>query len=100
MIKVASLKDIGPGKALSVEVEGKTVGLFNVDGKIYAMDNECTHAGGPLCEGEVSQTTVVCPWHGATFDLTNGQALGPPAFEAVTCYKVITEGDDIKIEAT
>ena len=98
LVTVASKKNIEVGKTFSAMVQGKAVGLFNVDGKIYAMDSECTHAGGPLCEGEITGTTVTCPWHGASFNLTNGEALSAPAFEALNCYKVVVEGDDVKIE--
>ncbi len=98
-IKVASKKDIAPGQAVTVTVNNKQVAVFNVDGKFFAIDGECTHAGGPLCEGEVVGTTVRCPWHGALFDLTNGTALEAPAFDAVTCYKVEVDGDDIKVAA-
>ena len=97
--KVASIKEIALGQAISVGLDGKSIALFNVQGKIFAVDNECTHAGGPICEGEVSGTTVTCPWHGASFNLTNGEVLKAPASDNLNCYKVIIDGDDIKIEA-
>ena len=96
--KVASKKELLTGKAVSVNIENKTIALFNVGGKIYAMDNECTHAGAPLCEGELDGNVITCPWHGATFDVTTGHVLGAPAFENLPSYKVIVEGDDITIE--
>jgi Rieske Fe-S protein len=58
----------------------------------------CTHRGGPLSEGDVQGTRVTCPWHGADFDLKTGALLGPPAQKGVPSYKVVVEGDDIKIE--
>ena len=98
LIKIAEVKDVLPGQAAAFTVEGQRVALFNVEGTYYAIADTCTHAGGPLSEGEVQGTKVSCPWHGADFDLKTGAALGPPADEAVASYKVVVEGDDIKVE--
>lgn len=95
---VAKISDIQPGMAKLVEAAGKRVALFNVDGKFYAIDDTCTHRGGPLSEGELNGDTVTCPWHNATFDVKTGQATGPPAQKGVQSYKVQVEGADIKIE--
>ena len=62
-IKIASTADLAPGKARCVEVGGKKVALFNLEGTFYAIDDTCTHRGGPLSEGEVSGEEVTCPWH-------------------------------------
>ena len=62
--------EIEPGQARLVDVKGKEIALFNVDGEFFALDNTCTHRGGPLAEGEVAGHKVTCPWHGATFDPT------------------------------
>jgi nitrite reductase/ring-hydroxylating ferredoxin subunit len=64
----------------------------------YAIGDTCTHRGGPLSEGDVQGARVTCPWHGADFDLKTGAALGPPARKGVPSYKVVVEGDDIKVE--
>ena len=95
--KVADLKDIPPGKSACVEFGGEKVALFNVDGTVYAIANTCSHRGGPLSEGEVEGTTVTCPWHGASFDLKTGAALGPPAMQGVMRYEVTTKGNDVLI---
>lgn len=97
LLKVAETKDVPAGENTAVEVGGKKVALFNVDGNYYAVDDTCTHRGGPLSEGAVEGTRVTCPWHGATFDLTTGDA-SSPAPSGVSCYKVHVEGNDIKIE--
>ena len=99
LIKVAEKKDLLVGKAMTVEVNGNKIALFNVNDKYYAIDDTCTHAGGPLSEGEVKGTTVTCPWHGAEFNITNGEVLGEPAPEGVKSYKVHIEGEEIKIES-
>ncbi len=98
LIKVAETKDVPPGTAKAVDVEGRAVALFNVDGTYYAIDDTCTHRGGPLSEGAVEGAVVTCPWHGATFDVTTGNVLGPPAAEGVAHYNVQVEGSHIKVE--
>ena len=98
LIKIAVAKDVPPGQAAAFTVEGQRIALFNVDGAYYAIGDSCTHRGGPLSEGDVQGTKVTCPWHGAAFDLKTGTALGPPAQKDVPSYKVVVEGDDIKVE--
>jgi 3-phenylpropionate/trans-cinnamate dioxygenase ferredoxin component len=96
--RVASVTDVPPGGALGVEVQGRRIALFNVEGTIYAIDDTCTHNGGPLSEGVPVGTAVVCPWHGAEFDLGTGEVLGPPAESPVRCYPARVVGDTIEIE--
>ena len=81
-----------------VGVGGKHIALFNIGGSYYAIDDTCTHRGGPLSEGAVRGTTVTCPWHGAQYDLKSGGVLGPPAPQGVASYKVVVEDDDVRIE--
>ena len=99
LVKVAEKKDLPSGKAIAVAVNGKPIALFNVNDQYYAIEDTCTHAGGSLSEGEVKGTTVTCPWHGAEFNITNGEVLGEPAPEGVKSYKIHLDGEDIKIEA-
>jgi len=95
---VAKKRDLKPGTSICVEVGEHKIALFNVAETLYAIDDTCTHRGGPLSEGDVSSTVVTCPWHGAQFDLGTGAVLGPPAAQGVSCYEILVEGDDIKIE--
>ena len=97
-LTVARTDEIGPGQAKLVEVDGNEIAIFNIDGSYHAIDNTCSHVGGPLCEGEIAGTEVTCPWHGAVFDVTSGQVLGPPAPESVARYNVRVEGSDIEVE--
>lgn len=97
-IKVAMVGEIDPGEARRVEAGGKRIALFNIDGTFYAIDDTCTHRGGPLSEGMVVGTEVTCPWHGAVFDVTNGSVLGAPAPRDVDRYAVRVEGEDIEVE--
>ncbi|RMG51372.1 MAG: non-heme iron oxygenase ferredoxin subunit [Acidobacteria bacterium] len=97
-VKVAKTSEIGPGEAKTVEVKGTVIGLFNVDGQYYAIENTCTHVGGPLAEGMIDGDEVTCPWHGARFKISTGEVLGPPAQSDVATYTVRVQGDDIEIE--
>lgn len=94
--KVADLPD--PGKML-VEADNRLIVLFRVGGKYYALDDVCTHDGGPLSEGELDAKacTIACPRHGAKFDIKNGAALTMPATEPTTAYEVKVEGDNILV---
>src|SRR5262245_44009209 len=98
LFKVAETKDLPPGRASAFDVDGRRIAVFNVGGTYYAIDDTCPHNGGPLSEGEVAETKVTCPWHAAEFDLKSGEVLSPPAFEGVKSYKVVVEGNDIKVE--
>jgi len=97
-VRVATVDEVPAGQAKLVEINGQEIALFNVDGAFHALDNNCTHVGGPLCEGEITGTEVTCPWHGAVFDVTSGQVLGPPAGSNVNRYNVRIDGADVEIE--
>jgi len=98
-VKVAQTNEIEPGQARLVDVKGKKIALFNVEGRFFAIDNTCSHKGGPLAEGEVSGHVVTCPWHHGRFDLRTGEVVGPPPQRAVTRYGVRVTGSDIEVEA-
>ena len=97
-VTVAKTSEISQGQAKAVEVKGAPVAIFNVGGTYYAIEDTCSHVGGPLSEGTVEGTTVNCPWHGAQFDLASGKVLMPPAASGVKSYKVRVEGSEIKLE--
>ena len=99
-IKVATVDEIPVNESKLVEVDDVRVALFNLDGKIYAIEDICTHDGGPLVEGEiVNGCQVICPRHGARFDIRTGKALSFPAFEPTNTYAVRVEGQDVWIES-
>ena len=97
-VKAAKVGELGENTTKLFEAEGKSIALVNAAGSYYAIDNHCTHVGGPLCEGTVDVDAVVCPWHGARFDVKTGQALSGPARGDVACYPVRQEGGDIEVE--
>ncbi|MBI4564858.1 MAG: Rieske (2Fe-2S) protein [Planctomycetes bacterium] len=98
-VKVASLSDLAPGTSRMVEAEGKEVALYNVDGKIFASTNICPHQGGPLAEGVLEGTTIVCPWHAWAFDLTSGTSPVNPRLKIET-YAVKVENDGIYVNVS
>ncbi len=100
LTKVATLSEIPPGTCRQVDAGGQAVAVFNVAGTLYAIGGTCTHRGGPLGEGELDGTVVTCPWHGAQFNVTTGQVVGPPAGQSVPAYTVIVEGEDIKVDVS
>ena len=97
-VKVATTDEMATQPAKCVEVDGEKIALFKVDGALYALSDTCTHRGGPLSEGEAEGTEVICPWHGARFDLRTGAAVGPPAQTGVKSYPVKVTDRDIEIE--
>lgn len=90
--EVGPLAEFPPGERRIVYLAGQQVGLFNVKGTLYALSNRCTHARGPLTEGEVEQQdgvcTVTCPWHYARFALSSGQVVDGIASSGVRPYAV------------
>ena len=98
LIKVSTLTDLAPGTCRQVDAGGRPVALFNVNGMMYAIHGTCTHRGGPLGEGELDGSVVTCPGHGAQFDVTSGQVVGPPAERSVHAYRVVVEDEDIKVD--
>jgi len=94
-VRVAATTDIpDPGKTL-VDVEGEMVALFHVEGRFYAIDDVCTHDGGPLADGELRDHKIACPRHGAKFDIRTGAALSMPAVRATRAHDVKVEGDAV-----
>ena len=97
-VKAAGIDEIPAGQGKTAEVGGDPIAIFNVDGAYYAIGDSCTHQGAPLSGGHVVDNVVTCPWHGAKFDITNGDPLSPPAFGSVACYKVRVGADGVEIE--
>jgi nitrite reductase/ring-hydroxylating ferredoxin subunit len=80
-----------------VKVAGKEVTVYNVAGEYYATQDDCTHVGGPLSEGELKENIVTCPWHGSCFDVKSGRAQCGPATEPLATYQVTVMGDRLSV---
>jgi len=95
-VRVAATTEVAPGHGKTVEVNGKRLAVFNVDGAFYAVDDACKHKGGPLGEGELDGCIVTCPWHGWTYDVRTGVSPDDPEC-AVGRYDVKVDGDDVLV---
>lgn len=107
---VGPVSEFAPGDRRIVEVEGRSVGVFNVNGRFYALRNVCPHQAAPLCLGSVKGMTLPsapgeyewgrdgeilrCPWHGWEFDITNGRSIFNPHRTRVKTYEVTVEADE------
>ena len=100
LIKVATVDEVPVNGSKLVEIDFVRIALFNLNGEFYAIEDVCTHDGGPLVEGEiVNGHEVNCPRHGARFDIRTGEALSLPAFEPTAVYEVYIQGNDLFIES-
>ena len=107
---VGTVAEIEPGQRKIVEINGVSIGVFNVRGTYYALRNSCPHQGAPLCLGSVKGTTLPsapgeyiwaregeilrCPWHGWEFDLLTGRSIFNPHRVRVKAYEVTVEPPD------
>ena len=98
MSAVARKSDIEPGTTKRVEIDGQSLLLCNVDGEIYAIEDVCTHDGGALDQGELTGERIMCPRHGAFFDVRTGDALTLPAIEPVRTFNVRVQGEEIFVD--
>jgi 3-phenylpropionate/trans-cinnamate dioxygenase ferredoxin component len=96
-VTVATADEVQPGERLIVELGRRWVAVFNIDGQYYAIEDRCTHDDGPVAEGELRGCIIECPRHGATFDVTNGKVLSPPALVDVPTFAVRVEGNNIQV---
>lgn len=96
-VSIAKTDDVPDGQGRIVEAAGRTLALFNVDGTFYAVDNACTHRGGPLGEGDLHGTVVICPWHGWRWDVRTGANANNPAVK-VACFPVTVEQGQVFVE--
>src|SRR5205807_5122389 len=101
---VARVDEIPPGQRKIVDVAGRSIGVFNLNGEFFALRNRCPHQGGPLCEGRLrgaieavvpgeitfsrAGEILTCGWHGGEFDIRTGQSWGDPSRLPVRRYEV------------
>lgn len=96
-VPVCHRSDVPDPGSIVVEVYGRMIALFHVDGQFWALDDRCTHDGGPLAEGPLEGHVVICPRHGARFDIRDGRALTMPATGTTVTHEVQVEGDEVRV---
>jgi len=95
--KVAKIGDLKPSKSKAVDIDGESIALYNVDGKVYATSNICSHRGGPLAEGRLNGEIIACPWHGWCYNVRTGVCDDSDSVKIRT-YPVRIEGDDVFVD--
>jgi 3-phenylpropionate/trans-cinnamate dioxygenase ferredoxin component len=90
-VEIAPVSDLPPGERMFLDFRDEPIVLFNIAGSFYAIGDVCTHDGGPLGDGEVDDHQVICPRHGARFDVRDGTALTMPAVVDAPSYPVQIE---------
>lgn len=87
-VRVAAVETLPAGGRVVADVDGTPVAVFNLGGQFFAIEDVCTHDGGELASGELRGTEIVCPRHGARFDIRTGAVTAPPAYAPVTAFPV------------
>jgi 3-phenylpropionate/trans-cinnamate dioxygenase ferredoxin subunit len=100
MIAICPVAELPPGAHRLVEWEDLEIGVFNVDGELFAIEDRCSHDDGVLLDGAVDaeRCAVECPRHGSWFDLRSGRPLNLPAYQPVDTFPVHVVDDVIKLE--
>jgi 3-phenylpropionate/trans-cinnamate dioxygenase ferredoxin subunit len=96
-LTAASLDEVPPGRTKAVELGGRSILLCNSDGRVFAIENRCSHAEQPLDCGRMRLGWISCPMHGARFDLESGEALKGPAVEPIDTFAVRVIGGMIEV---
>ena len=98
-LPVAKVSEIADPGSLLVEVDGRLVVVIRAAGHFYALNDVCTHDGGPLSDGplDAKEGTIACPRHGAKFDIKTGAAVTMPATKPTITHGVKVEGDRVYV---
>jgi naphthalene 1,2-dioxygenase system ferredoxin subunit len=97
-IDIASKADVTEDDVMGVDIDAKSIALYQVDGEIFATDNICTHGNARLCDGFLEGHEIECPLHQGKFDIRSGKAMCAPLTEDIRTYPVKIEGDRVFIE--
>ncbi|MEO0973298.1 MAG: Rieske 2Fe-2S domain-containing protein, partial [Pseudomonadota bacterium] len=98
LVRVAAAADLAEGEMQEIEVEGTKLLLSNVGGQFYATSAFCTHYGAPLATGVLAGPKVICPWHHAVFDVTDGALDEPPALDDLARFTTTVEGGEVFVD--
>ena len=96
-IEIAPADQLPNGERLFVEVDGRPIVIFNIAGNLYAIGDVCTHDEGPLGDGEIEGCDIICPRHGARFDIRTGKTMGLPAVVDIPAYPLRVRDGMIEI---
>jgi 3-phenylpropionate/trans-cinnamate dioxygenase ferredoxin subunit len=96
--RVAGASDVPAGEIRVFSVNGDSIAVANVEGSFFALDNVCTHDGGPLGEGKLSGDEVECPRHGARFEVATGRVTAFPAVLPVRTYPVRVQDGTVEVD--
>ena len=97
IVRLCNLSDIPAGEGLRLETPFGAVAVFVLNGVVYAMQDQCTHAGASLADGRCRDGWVECPVHRGRFDLTTGAAIKPPCTIPIKIYGVKLVGDEVYV---
>jgi 3-phenylpropionate/trans-cinnamate dioxygenase ferredoxin component len=99
-LEVCPLDELPPGEMKIVTAGPLSIGVYNIEGELYAIEDRCSHDDGPLAEGDwdPEECVVICPRHGSRFDLRTGNALTLPAYLPVETFRVRVEDGLVKVE--
>jgi 3-phenylpropionate/trans-cinnamate dioxygenase ferredoxin subunit len=102
-IDVAPIEELPPGSVKIVHAGDVMIGVYNLNGELYAIEDRCSHDDGPLAEGEFDpdEGVAICPRHGSKFDIRSGRALTLPAYLPVDTFPVrIDDNGIVKVAVT
>ena len=102
LVTVGSVEELPPGTVKIMHVGQVAVGIYNLNGEFFAIEDRCSHDDGPLAEGEFDpeRGVAICPRHGANFDIRTGRPLTLPAYEPVDTFPVVVEDGVVKVDVT
>ena len=98
-LTVCPVAELQPGEVKIVRAGELAIGVYNLGGEYYAIEDRCSHDDGPLAEGdfEPDEGVAICPRHGSRFDVRTGRALTLPAYLPVDTFEVRVEDDFIRV---
>lgn len=96
-IDVTATADIPEDDVIGIDIAGKNIALFRVEGEVFATDNLCTHGNAKLCDGFLEGHEIECPLHQGKFDIRNGKAMCAPLTDDVKTYPIKIEGNRVFI---
>ncbi len=97
-IDVTAADDVPEDDVIGIDIAGKSLALYQVEGEIYATDNICTHGNARLCDGFLEGHEIECPLHQGKFDIRNGKAMCAPLTEDIRTYPVKIEGSRVFVD--